>query len=706
MNEFLPISPAEMQERGWYYCDFLLVTGDAYVDHPSFGTAIISRVLEDAGYRVAILSQPDFHSDADFRAMGRPRYAVLINSGNIDSMVAHYTAAKKRRSEDAYTPGGVAGKRPDRAVTVYAMLARRAFPDTPIYLGGIEASLRRFAHYDYWANRVMPSLLDTTGADGLMYGMGERSVLELAEQLKHGKKGAEACVAVRGMAYLTTVPMSARTSVASATTATTRSAVTATTAATAPFTEPALSIELPFPAVECPSYEAVLTDKPEYARSVQMQYDEQDAHTGRAVLQRHGKRVLVQNPPSLPLSTAEMDHVYALPYQRTYHPSYEALGGVPAIQEVQFSIIHNRGCFGGCNFCALAFHQGRFIQSRSHESVLAEARQIIAMPGFKGYIHDVGGPTANFRFPACPKQEQHGLCRDKRCLFPQACAQLQADHSDYLELLRQLRRLPGVKKVFVRSGLRYDYMMADHNDTFFLELIQHHISGQLKVAPEHISDTVLSYMGKPSFAVYEQFRARYTRLNQKLGKKQYLVPYLMSSHPGATLREAVALAEYLNRIGYMPEQVQDFYPTPGTLSTAMYYTGLDPRTMQPVYVAKTAEEKAMQRALLQWRKPEKRALVCAALRKAGRLDLIGWDKHCLIRPGRDTQATGVPPIAGATAAKTRIARQSPSRSQSQSRQRQPPASRTAAKPPHPTRKAGWAKAKPKPKSPAHKRSKP
>jgi len=663
MNEFLPISPAEMQERGWYYCDFLLVTGDAYVDHPSFGTAIISRVLEDAGYRVAILSQPDFHSDADFRAMGRPRYAVLINSGNLDSMVAHYTAAKKRRSEDAYTPGGVAGKRPDRAVTVYAMLARRAFPDTPIYLGGIEASLRRFAHYDYWADRVMPSILDTTGADGLMYGMGERSVRELAEQLKHGKKGAEACVSVRGMAYLTTLP--------------------AISVSPADSDSRAASDALPFPAVKCPSYETVLADKPAYARSVKMQYDEQDAHTGRAVLQRHGKRMLVQNPPSLPLSTAEMDHVYALPYQRTYHPSYEPLGGVPAIQEVQFSIIHNRGCFGGCNFCALAFHQGRFIQSRSHESVLEEARRIVAMPGFKGYIHDVGGPTANFRFPACPKQEKQGLCRDRRCLFPQACPQLEADHSDYLELLRQLRRLPGVKKVFVRSGLRYDYMMADHNDAFFLELIQHHISGQLKVAPEHISDTVLSYMGKPSFAVYEQFRARYTRLNQKLGKKQYLVPYLMSSHPGATLRDAVALAEYLHSIGYMPEQVQDFYPTPGTLSTAMYYTGLDPRTMQPVYVAKTAEEKALQRALLQWRKPEKRALVCTALRKAGRLDLIGWDKHCLIRPGRDTQAGGSTDVAVGTQGKSQ-------------------ASRTAAKPSHPTRKAGWAKPKPKPKAPARK----
>ncbi|WP_087065040.1 YgiQ family radical SAM protein, partial [Intestinibacillus massiliensis] len=599
MSDFLPVSRAEMEARGWYYCDFLLVTGDAYVDHPSFGTAIISRVLEDAGYKVAILSQPDFHSEADFAAMGQPRYAVLVNGGNIDSMVAHYTAAKKRRSDDAYTPGGKGGRRPDRAVTVYSMLARRAFPDTPIYLGGIEASLRRFAHYDYWADRVMPSILESAAADGLMYGMGEHSVLALADNLKHGKTGAAACVGVRGMAYL------------------------------------AHSADgLPFPAAECPSYEAACADKADYARSVKQQYDEQDFVNGRALLQRHGKRVLVQNPPARPLTTQEMDRVYALPYQRAYHPSYEALGGVPAIQEVQFSIIHNRGCFGACNFCALAFHQGRYIQARSHESVLAEARQIAAHPGFKGYIHDVGGPTANFRFPACKKQDGHGLCRDKRCLFPTACQNLEADHTDYLNLLRELRQVEGVKKVFVRSGLRYDYMMADRNDAFFRELVEHHISGQLKVAPEHMSDNALYYMGKPSFSVYEQFRERYARINQMLGRKQYLVPYLMSSHPGATLDDAILLAEYLNRVGYMPEQVQDFYPTPGTLSTAMYYSGIDPRTMKPVYVAKTPEEKAMQRALLQWRRPDKRPIVLAALKKAGREDLIGFGRECLIRPNR------------------------------------------------------------------------
>ena len=635
MNGFLPINKQDMVDRGWYYCDFLLVTGDAYVDHPSFGTAIISRVLEDAGYKVAILSQPDFHDERDFAAMGRPRYAVLINGGNIDSMVAHYTAAKKRRSNDAYTPGGKAGKRPDRAVTVYAMLARRAFPDTPIYLGGIEASLRRFAHYDYWADRVMPSILESTGADGLMFGMSEHSVVELANNLKHGKKGADACVGVRGTAYMA---------------------------------HDAGGIQN---AVECPSYEDVCASKPDYARSVKLQYDEQDAVRGKALLQRHGKRMLIQNPPARPLTMEEMDHVYALPYMRTYHPSYESLGGVPAIQEVQFSIIHNRGCFGACNFCALAFHQGRYIQARSHESVIAEAKQIVQMPGFKGYIHDVGGPTANFRFPSCKQQEEHGLCKNKRCLFPSACKNLEADHADYLNLLRELRQIEGIKKVFVRSGLRYDYMMADHNDAFFRELVEHHISGQLKVAPEHMSDNALYYMGKPSFSVYEQFRERYARINQKLGRKQYLVPYLMSSHPGATLDDAILLAEYLNRVGYMPEQVQDFYPTPGTLSTAMNYTEIDPRTMKPVYVAKTPEEKAMQRALLQWRRPDKRPIVLAALKKAGREDLIGFSKECLIRPTRGEK----PPVPSGRAAKSGKS------------------ARPAAHRPTAPKKKGWAKAK-------------
>ena len=659
MNGFLPISKPDMTERGWYYCDFLIVTGDAYVDHPSFGTAIISRVLEDAGYRVAILSQPDFRDEHDLLAMGRPRYAVLINGGNIDSMVAHYTSAKKRRSDDAYTPGGKGGKRPDRAVTVYSMLARRAFPDTPVYLGGIEASLRRFAHYDYWADRVMPSILESTGADGVMYGMSEHSVVELANNLKHGKKGADACVGVRGTAYMAHD-----------------------------------AEELEWDAVECPSYEDVCASKPDYARSVKLQYDEQDAVRGKALLQRHGKRVLIQNPPSKPLTTEEMDHVYALPYMRTYHPSYEALGGVPAIQEVQFSIIHNRGCFGACNFCALAFHQGRYIQARSHESVIAEAKQIVQMPGFKGYIHDVGGPTANFRFPACKKQDTHGCCKDKRCLFPSACSNIEADHTDYLNLLRELRQIEGIKTVFVRSGLRYDYMMADKNDAFFKELVEHHISGQLKVAPEHMSDNALYYMGKPSFNVYEQFRERYARINQKLGRKQYLVPYLMSSHPGATLDDAIMLAQYLNSVGYMPEQVQDFYPTPGTLSTAMYYTGIDPRTMKPVYVAKTPEEKAMQRALLQWRRPDKRPIILAALKKAGREDLIGYGKECLIRPNRggeqNTSFKSSKPAHrhGVSAART----EKPRRNEKPGRSSRP-AAKSASRAPQP--KKGWAKPKKK-----------
>ncbi len=597
MSDFLPISRADMEARGWYYCDFLLVTGDAYIDHPSFGTAIISRVLEHAGFRVAILSQPNFTDERDFTAMGRPRYGVLINAGNIDSMVAHYTAAKKRRHDDSYTPGGVGGKRPDRAVTVYSMLARRAFPDTPIYIGGLEASLRRFAHYDYWSDQVMPSVLSASGADGLMYGMSERSVLELAKNLKAGKHGADAVRNIRGMVYLAHD-----------------------------------AEDVPFPFVTCPSYEDVIQSKEAYARSVKMQYDEADHVRGKAIIQAHGKRVLIQNPPSLPLNTQEMDAIYALPFMRTYHPSYEALGGVPAIQEVQFSIIHNRGCFGACNFCALAFHQGRYISARSHDSVVHEAEQIAQHPDFKGYIHDVGGPTANFRAPSCKHQEKHGLCVNKRCLFPNACQNLEADHRDYLTLLRRLRQVRGVKKVFVRSGLRYDYMMADNNDEFFLELVKHHISGQLKVAPEHMSDNALYYMGKPSFSVYEKFRERYARINEKLGKKQYLVPYLMSSHPGATLQDAIKMACYLNKVGYMPQQVQDFYPTPGTLSTAMYYTEIDPRTMKPVYVAKTAEEKAMQRALLQWRRPDKRPIIAAALRKAGREDLVGFGKECLIRP--------------------------------------------------------------------------
>ena len=475
------------------------------------------------------------------------------------------------------------------------MLARKAFPDTSVLIGGLEASLRRFAHYDYWADRVMPSVLSSSGADALMFGMSERSVVEIAKNMKAGKKGNDIWKNIRGVAYFAHN-----------------------------------NEEIPFESVECPSYEEVLAEKLNYAKSVKIQYDQADHVHGKAILQKHGKRILVQNPPAIPLTTEEMDKVYSLPYMRTYHPSYDKFGGVPAIQEVQFSIIHNRGCFGACNFCALAFHQGRYISARSHDSVINEAKQIAKHPDFKGYIHDVGGPTANFRFPSCKKQEKHGLCVNKRCLFPKACSQLEADHTDYLSLLRKLRQIDGIKKVFVRSGLRYDYMMSDNNDEFFTELVKYHISGQLKVAPEHMSDNALYYMGKPSFSIYEKFRERYTKINEKLGKKQYLVPYLMSSHPGATLDDAILLAEYLNKIGYCPEQVQDFYPTPGTLSTAMYYTEIDPRTMKPVYVAKTAEE----RALLQWRRTDKRPIIIAALKKAGREDLIGFGKECLIRPAK------------------------------------------------------------------------
>ena len=596
---FLPISKEDMVSRGWYYCDFLLVTGDAYVDHPSFGTAVISRVLEDAGYRVAILSQPDFRSEADFAAMGQPRYAVLINSGNIDSMVAHYTASKKRRHDDSYSPGGVGGKRPDRAVTVYAKLARRAFPDTPIYLGGLEASLRRFAHYDYWADHIMPSILQDAGADGLMFGMGEKSVLEIAANLKAGKRGPDVCKQVRGTAY---------------------------------FTKDAQDIS--FPAVWCPSMEETVEDKIKYAESVKIQYAQQDHITGKAIVQKHGHRLLVQNPPSIPLTTEEMDWVYGLPYERTYHPSYEAVGGVPAIAEVQFSIIHNRGCFGGCNFCSLAFHQGRYISSRSHESVVAEGKRIAQHPDFKGYIHDVGGPTANFRGPSCKKQSKDGMCPLKHCLAPTPCKNLVADHRDYLALLRKLRKVPGVKKVFIRSGIRFDYLLADPSDVFFKELVRYHISGQLKVAPEHVSDEVLKYMGKPRHAVYQQFVRKYQELNQREHMDQYVVPYLMSSHPGCTMAEAVKLAEYLRDIHHQPEQVQDFYPTPSTLSTVMYYTGLDPRTMQPVYVPRDPHEKAMQRALMQYKDPKNYKLVREALILAGREDLIGYGPECLIRPPR------------------------------------------------------------------------
>lgn len=593
---FLPITKQEMLAYGWDRPDFIVITGDAYVDHPSFGTAIISRVLENAGYRIGIIPQP--RSDADYQRFGAPRYGFFINSGNIDSMVAHYTAAKKRRSEDAYSPGGRAGLRPDRAVIVYTKAVRRLFPSFPVAIGGIEASLRRFAHYDYWDDRVRPSVLLDSGADLLMYGMGEKHIVEIADRLRDGENIRDltnirgTCYAVRTVDYR------------------------------------------PQPVKECPSFEAVSapTDQGKhlYADSCRIQQQEHDPVRGKTVIQRHGDRIVVQNPPHAPLSTEEMDAVYALPFMRDYHPSYEPLGGIPGIQEVKFSIIHNRGCIGACNFCSLAYHQGRQITCRSHESVIAEAKAITAMPDFKGYIHDVGGPTANFRFPSCDKQLTTGLCANRKCLAPDKCPAVKVDHSDYLALLRKLRALPRVKKVFIRSGIRFDYLIYDKDETFFRELVQHHVSGQLKVAPEHCSNAVLKRMGKPPIEVYQRFKKRFYELTNAVGKQQYLVPYLMSSHPGSTLSDAIELALFLKQEGLHPEQVQDFYPTPGTVSTCMFYTGLDPYTMEPVYVPRSPQEKAQQRALLQYFRPENRKLVLDALRRANRTDLIGNGKHCLV----------------------------------------------------------------------------
>lgn len=602
---FLPITKKEMTERGWESPDFVLVTGDSYVDHPSFGTAIISRVLEHAGYRVCILPQP--RCDADYTRFGRPRLGFLVNGGNIDSMVAHYTAAKKRRSDDAYTAGGRSGSRPDRAVIVYCKNLRRLFGDVPIAIGGLEASLRRFAHYDYWDDRVRPSVLIDSGADLLMYGMGEKHVVEIADRLNNGED-ISALTDIRGTCYAVKT-----------------------------------CDYKPGPVKECPSFEAVSdpsdAGKRKYAESCRIQQQEHDPVRGRTVIQRHGDCIVVQNPPMPPLDTKEMDAIYSLPFMRDYHPSYEALGGVPGIEEVKFSIIHNRGCFGACNFCSLAYHQGRQISCRSHDSVLTEAKTITEMPDFKGYIHDVGGPTANFRAPSCEAQLKRGLCADKKCLAPSVCPAVTVDHSDYLSLLRKLRALPRVKKVFIRSGIRFDYLIADKDETFFKELVQHHVSGQLKVAPEHCSANVLKRMGKPPVEVYNRFKKRFYELTQSIGKKQFLVPYLMSSHPGSTPADAIELALFLKREGLHPEQVQDFYPTPGTVSTCMFYTGLDPYTMESVYVPRTPEEKNEQRALLQYFRPENRKLVLSALRKAGRNDLIGTGKNCLVAPDRPVPAS-------------------------------------------------------------------
>ncbi len=596
MAGFLPVCREEMAERGLSQLDFVFVTGDAYVDHPSFAHAIISRLLEAYGYTVGIIAQPDWKDDKSIMEFGEPRLAFLVSAGNMDSMVNHYTVSKKRRKTDSYTPGGVIGKRPDYATVVYCNLIRHTYKKTPILIGGIEASLRRLAHYDYWSDKLKRSILLDSGADILMYGMGEHSVVEIADALNAGIDVSDITF-IDGTVYRTD------------------------------------SLDSVYDYVRLPDFEDLQKDKLKYAESFYTQYQNTDAYTAKRLVEAYpGKRYIVQNPPSKPLTTQEMDDVYALPYMRTYHSGYEKAGGVPAISEVKFSLISNRGCFGGCSFCALTFHQGRMIQTRSHESLLEEAKLITKQEDFKGYIHDVGGPTANFHHKACKKQEKYGVCKDRQCLFPKPCENLIVSHKDYLALLKKLRKLPGVKKVFVRSGIRFDYILYDKDDTFFKELCKYHVSGQLKVAPEHVSDAVLEKMGKPENSVYRKFAKKYTRLNEQMGKKQYLVPYLMSSHPGSDLKAAIELAEHVRDIGYMPEQVQDFYPTPSTLSTVMYYTGVDPRTMKKVYVPKNPHEKAMQRALIQYRNPDNYDLVKEALLKAGRSDLIGFDKKCLIRP--------------------------------------------------------------------------
>ena len=596
MTEFLPMNRKEMEDRRWDRPDFVYVCGDAYVDHPSFGAAIITRLLESRGYRVAFLAQPDWRKEDSVREFGEPRLGFLVSAGNMDSMVNHYSVSKRRRGTDAYSPGGQMGLRPDRAVIVYSNLIRRVYPKVPIILGGIEASLRRMAHYDYWSDSLKRSVLVESQADLISYGMGERSVVEIAEALEAG-------LPVSSLTYIPgTVCLVHR--------------------------EEDLG-----DAVRLPSYEELKAEKRKYAESFYTQYRNTDPFSGKRLAEPYGRKLFVlQNPPAKPLTQMEMDDIYALPFVGTYAPVYEQAGGIPAIREVKFSLVSCRGCFGGCSFCALTFHQGRIIQTRSHESLLAEAKRMTQDPDFKGYIHDVGGPTANFRKPSCTKQLTHGVCTNRQCLFPKPCPNLKADHRDYLSLLRKLRKIPGVKKVFIRSGIRYDYVMADPDDTFLRELCEYHVSGQLKVAPEHVSDRVLSRMGKPEFSIYQGFADRYKKMNEKLGKKQYLVPYLISSHPGSTLKDAIALAEAVRDMGYMPEQVQDFYPTPSTISTCMYYTGLDPRTMEDVAIIRNPHQKAMQRALIQYRDPANYDLVREALETAGRRDLIGYGPHCLIRP--------------------------------------------------------------------------
>ncbi len=592
---FLPINKNEIQTLGWEAPDFIYVTGDAYVDHPSFGPAIISRVLESHGFKVAMMPQPDFRHPESLCAMGTPRLGFLICGGNMDTMVNHYTVAKKKRERDAYSPGGKMGLRPDRATIVYGKILRKYFPNTPIIIGGIEASLRRMAHYDYWSDTVMRSILIDSCADLLSYGMGERSIVEIAKALDEGKMVRE-ITDIRGTVYKTK------------------------------------KLPKDFPGITLPHFTEIATDKKTFAQSFYTQYQNTDPFYAKALAEPYENCYIIQNPPAMPLSQSEMDRVYALPYVRRAHPMYNEAGGIPATEEIQFSITSSRGCFGACSFCALTFHQGRIIQSRSHESILREAEKLTWEPDFKGYINDVGGPTANFRKPACKKQLTKGACKARQCLFPDVCPNIEVDHSDYLTLLRKLRALPRVKKVFIRSGIRFDYLMADKkHDSIIKEFCEHHISGQLKVAPEHIADPVLDRMGKPKKAIYERFLKSYADANRALGKNQFVVPYLMSSHPGSTLKEAVALAEYLRDIGYRPEQVQDFYPTPSTISTCMYYTGYDPRTMKKVYVPTTPHEKAMQRALIQYRNPKNKELVTEALRLAHREDLIGSGRHCLVQ---------------------------------------------------------------------------
>ena len=593
---FLPICKEDMEKRGWTQLDFVYVSGDAYVDHPSFGPAIITRILESYGYKVGIIAQPDWKDKNSVTILGEPRLGFLVSAGNMDSMVNHYSVSKKRRRTDAYTPGGEAGHRPDYAAVVYGNLIRQTYKHTPIILGGIEASLRRMAHYDYWSNKLKRSILLDSGADIISYGMGERSIIAIAEALDAG-------LDVKDITYIDGTVCKVK------------------------------DLDSVYDYIKLPSYENLKADKLEYARSFYTQYCNTDPFSGKRLVEPYNDHLyVVQNPPSKPLTMEEMDQVYSYPYMRTWHPSYDAAGGVPAIQEVKFSLISNRGCFGGCSFCALTFHQGRIIQTRSHESLVEEAKMMTQDKDFKGYIHDVGGPTANFRAPSCQKQLTKGVCSNKQCLFPKPCKNLRADHKDYIKLLRELRKIDGVKKVFIRSGIRFDYVLADPDDTFLRELCEYNVSGQLKVAPEHVSDPVLQKMGKPEYSVYQKFVEKYNQMNKKLRKDQYLVPYLMSSHPGSTLKEAVNLAEHLRDFGYMPEQVQDFYPTPSTLSTCMYYTGVDPRNMQPVYVPKNPHEKAMQRALIQYRDPKNYDLVMEALKKTGRMDLVGYDKRCLIRP--------------------------------------------------------------------------